>query len=308
MSKSRCLLAFTLFFVSAIFSQNTHAVFAWGTQELPDKTGDAQTPAVIAGTMAIAEILDDLGYKNVIGVPSSRHDLPSLYSKCIRIGNPMKPDIETVKMLNADLYLASLGSKPALDKIFINQSIKVEYVALDSYEAALHSIKRIGTLTSKEKEAARVIQTIETKALEVRRSISGKKSPKVLMILGSPKRLMMGTKNCYTGSLMRLLKIHNIADDIGNFDKPYVPINIEEIIKHRPDVIIRLTHTRPEDTAAALRKEFAGSRIWREVKAVKEGKIYDLDSALYIVSRNIKIMFAIENLKELIYDTNGAAE
>ena len=73
-------------------------------------------------------------------------------------------------------------------------------------------------------------------------------------------------------------------------------------------MIIRLTHTRPEDTAAALRKEFAGSRIWREVKAVKEGKIYDLDSALYIVSRNIKIMFAIENLKELIYDTNGAAE
>lgn len=269
---------------------------------LPDRTVQKDNITVIAGTMSLAEILGDLEYKYVVGVPSSRHALPLLYSKCTQIGSPLKPDMETVKMLNADLYLASMGSKSALEKVFENQNITTEYFDLDSYSACLDSIKKIGKLTGKQKEAEHVVQTIEAKALEVIRSIHGKKSPKVLMILGSPKKLMMGTKNCYTGSLMQLLKIRNIADDIGNFEKSYVPINIEEIIKHQPDVIIRLTHTKPEDSAASLREEFANSEIWKQIKAVKENRIYDLDSNLYTVSRNIRIMQAIENLKEVIYD------
>ena len=43
------------------------------------------------------------------------------------------------------------------------------------------------------------------------------------------------------------------------------------------------------------------NEIWQKVKAVKEDKIYDLDSNLYTVSRNIKMMQTIENLKEIIY-------
>ncbi|WP_024468083.1 ABC transporter substrate-binding protein [Treponema pedis] len=311
MSKYKLSLFFVLFFTAVFFSENIGKLTGLGKQELPDKTLSDGSPSVIAGTMSIAEILSDLGYKNVIGVPTSRHSLPKLYEKCTKVGNPMKPDIETVKMLNADLYLASLGSKPTLDKIFINQNIKHEYFDLDSYSECLNSIRKIGTITLKQKEAERVIQTIEAKTLEIKRAINGKKSPKVLMILGSPKKLMMGTKNCYTGSLMEILKIHNIANDIGNFDKAYVPINIEEIVKHQPDIIIRLTHTKPEDSADSLRKEFSNSGIWSKVKAVRENKIYDLDSNLYTASRNLKIMNAVENLKELIYDNsenNGAAE
>ena len=268
---------------------------------LPDRTTAKAGPRVIAGTMSIVEILDDLGYKNVAGVPSSRHPMPELYAKTEKIGMPLQPDIEMVKRLNADIYLASLGSKPTLDKIFQNQNIKTEYVDLNSYEACLNTIKHLGEMTSKQKEAEHIIQTIEAKTLEVRRSIYDKKSPKVLMLLGSPKKLMMGTKNCYTGSLMEVLKIHNIANDIGDFDKSYIPINIEEIVKHQPDIIIRLTHTNSENTAESLRTEFAKNEIWQKVKAVKEDKIYDLDSNLYTVSRNIKIMQAVENLKEIIY-------
>ncbi len=275
---------------------------------LPDRTIQKNNLTVIAGTMSLAEILGDLEYKYVIGVPSSRHALPPLYSKCTQIGSPLKPDMETVKMLNADLYLASVGSKSALEKIFDNQNIKTEYFDLDSYSACLESIKKIGKLTGKQREAEHVVQTIEAKTLEVLRSISGKKSPKVLMILGSPKKLMMGTKNSYTGSLMRLLKIHNIANDIGNFDKSYVPVSIEEIIKYQPDVIIRLTHTKTENSAASLREEFANSEIWQQVKAVKENRIYNLDSNLYTVSRNIRIMQAVENLKEVIYDTYDSVQ
>ncbi|UTC78664.1 ABC transporter substrate-binding protein [Treponema sp. OMZ 799] len=295
---------FALIFVLALFIVSCSKInnfFEQDKKDLPDRTIAEAGPRVIAGTMSIVEILDDLGYKNVVGVPSSRHPMPELYAKTEKIGKPMQPDLEVLKRLNADIYLASLGSKPTLDKLFQNQNIKTEYVDLNSYEACLNTIRHLGKLTSKQKEAEHVIQTIEAKTLEVRRSVHGKKSPKVLMLLGSPKKLMMGTKHCYTGSLMEVLKIHNIANDIGNFDKTYVPINIEEIVKHQPDVIIRLTHTKAEDTAESLRAEFAKNEIWQKVKAVKEDKIYDLDSNLYTVSRNIRIMNAVENLKEIIY-------
>ncbi|UTC67466.1 MULTISPECIES: ABC transporter substrate-binding protein [unclassified Treponema] len=295
---------FTLIFALTLFIASCSKIndfFEQDKKDLPDRTAAEAGPRVIAGTMSIVEILDDLGYKNVVGVPSSRHPMPELYAKTEKIGKPMQPDLEVVKRLNAEIYLASLGSKPTLDKLFQNQNIKTEYIDLNSYEACLNTIRQLGELTSKQKEAEHVIQTIEAKTLEVRRSVNGKKSPKVLMLLGSPKKLMMGTRNCYTGSLMEVLKIHNIANGIGNFDKTYVPVNIEEIVKHQPDVIIRLTHTKAEDTAESLRAEFAKNEIWQKVKAVKEDKIYDLDSNLYTVSRNIKIMYAVENLKEIIY-------
>ncbi|EMB24712.1 ABC transporter substrate-binding protein [Treponema denticola] len=304
MKTKKTLIYFVLVVSLTLFAASCSKIndfFKQDKKDLPDRTTAEAGPRVIAGTMSIVEILDDLGYKNVAGVPSSRHAMPELYAKTEKIGMPLQPDIETVKRLNADIYLASLGSKPTLDKIFQNQNIKTEYVDLNSYEACLNTIRHLGEMTSKQKEAEHVIQTIEAKTLEVRRATYGKKSPKVLMLLGSPKKLMMGTKNCYTGSLMEVLKIHNIANDIGNFDKSYVPINIEEIVKHQPDVIIRLTHTNSEDTAESLRAEFAKNEIWQKVKAVKEDKIYDLDSNLYTVSRNIKIMQAVENLKEIIY-------
>lgn len=272
-------------------------------RELPDKTVKEAGPSAIAGTMAIAGILSDLGYKNVVGIPSSRHMPPEMYKNVTRIGHQTRPDLETVKRLNPDLFLSSLASKPLIEKLLSNHNIKTAFLDLDTYTACLNSIRRLGDLTFKQKEAARVIQTIEAKTLELRRSVNGKKSPKVLMILGSPKRLLMGTKYCYTGSLMEVLKIHNIANDIAGLKKAYVPINMEEIVKLQPDIIIRLTHTKPEETAELLKKEFAQNEIWQKIRAVKTGRVYDLDSELYIVAKNMKIGRAVENLKELIYDT-----
>ena len=300
----KILRVLTAVLLLAVFA-GLFKIKAAGKNALPDRSVKEPGPTVIAGTMAIAEILSDLEYKNVIGVPSSRHSLPELYKNTVKIGHPSRPDLETLKRLNADLFLTSLTSKPLLEKYFINQNIRSEFFDLGTYQACLDSIKRLGELTFKQRQAARVIQTIEAKVLELRRSIHGKKSPKVLMILGSPQKLLMGTRHCYTGSLMEALKIHNIAADIADFDKPYVPINVEEIIKRQPDIIIRLTYTKPEKTAELLRKEFAQSEIWNKVKAVQTNCVYDLDSELYIVSKNIKINNAAENLKELIYGTSN---
>lgn len=111
----------------------------------------------------------------------------------------------------------------------------------------------------------------------------------------------MGTKNCYTGCLPEILNIRNIANDIGNFTEAYVPVNIEEIVKNEPDIIICVTHDAPAKTADIMRKEFAENEIWQKIKAVENKRIYDLDNHLFIVAKNSNISRAVENLVEVIY-------
>jgi len=78
----KILRVLTAVLLLAVFA-GLFKIKAAGKNALPDRSVKEPGPTVIAGTMAIAEILSDLEYKNVIGVPSSRHSLPELYKNTV---------------------------------------------------------------------------------------------------------------------------------------------------------------------------------------------------------------------------------
>lgn len=265
----------------------------------PEESAMAVPQRVVAGTVAIAEMLDKMGFDAVVGVPQSRYPLPERYKGASEIGRPMEPDVEKVTALTPDLFISVNSLQEANEKKLTDQGIKSMFVQTDSYEHVLETMTMLGKTVGKEAEAKAFVDETRAKAEEIIKAAEGKESPKVLFLFGSPKSIMVGTKESFTGSLMEALKIHNIATDL-NLTGTYVPLNLENVVAAKPDIILRLTHANPQESQKMLDKEFSENAIWKNMDAVKNGKVYDLDINVFSVSGNIKLVEAMEALSKMI--------
>ena len=77
---------------------------------------EEEPQGVATTSVAICEILDELGCDEVVGVPSTSGELPARYAEVQTIGAPMEPQMEILKQINPEVVLvpttleASLGS------------------------------------------------------------------------------------------------------------------------------------------------------------------------------------------------------
>lgn len=271
------------------------------SEEVPADSVAMAPKRVVAGTVAVAEMLDKLGFDAVVGVPKSMYAMPDRYKDLPDIGQPMQPDIEKVTSLTPDLFISVSSLKEANEKKLEEQGISSMFVSLDSYESVLDSIVQLGKALGKEAEAEAFVSETRIKADEIIKKTESKESPKVLFLFGSPKSIMVGTKESFTGSLMQALNVHNIADDLG-LQGGFVPLNLENVVAANPGIILRLTHANPEDSKKMMDEEFAKNAIWKDMDAVKNGKVYDLDINIFSVSGNVKLVEALETLSNIVFN------
>jgi len=264
-------------------------------EEYPERT--------IGGTVAVVEMLDLLGVE-MIGVPESRYPLPESCKDAEKIGKPMNPDIEIIKSLNPDMFISVSSLQADLEKKLENSNIESVFIENDSYNNILASMKKLGEIYGKEKEAQDFIDEVNSKVEEILKNVEEGDKPKVMILFGSPKSIMIATEKSFAGSLVKEVGGINIANEMGDFKDSYVPLSMEDVLKSQPDLILRLTHANPEDSKKMFEKEFAENEIWQNLQAVKEDKVYDLDNKYFGVSGNIRIVKAIEELAKILYGTD----
>lgn len=257
----------------------------------------------VAGTVAVSEVLDALEIENVVGVPTTVHKIPERYSKATEIGRPMEPDMEIVKSLNPDLFISVTSREEDLKPKLEQLNIEYLFIDLDSVESIKESVLEVGEVTNKEEKALEIVANIEKQIAELTSKSEDLEKPNVLMLFGSPKSIMIATPKSYIGSLLESLNIPNISEEIvPNAEQAYLPINMEDIVKQDPDIIVRMTHANPQDSQAMMDAEFNNSEVWQSMRAVKEGKIIDLENGLFSVSGSVDVGEALERLYEHIYN------
>ncbi len=82
----------------------------------------------------------------------------------------------------------------------------------------------------------------------------------------------------------------------------YLDLSLEQILVENPDIILRFSHGNVEETKKAFDKEFSTNPVWKNLDAVKNGKVYDLDPNIFDVSANLKVGEAIKEIGKLIYE------
>lgn len=260
-----------------------------------------ETKNIIAGTLMSAELLD-LFDMDPVGVLSTEKTLPERYKDTTQIGSPMKPDLEVVTSLNPDLYVSDANLKEGIEEVFKITDFETIFLSNNSYEDIFKSIGALGDYLNKEDKANSIISEMRSKEKGIMDTISKKDLPNVLILFGTPESFMIATHHSYTGSLVEKLGGTNVAGDLANGKPmPYVPFSLETIADLNPDVILRLTHVSPEISKKAFDEEFEKG-FWVNLDAVKNEKVFDLDPNYFGVSANMRVMDALKQMAEILYN------
>lgn len=180
-------------------------------------------------------------------------------------------DVEKIAALKPDLLIGigpehPFGMSSELVKKIESLGIPVVLLNLDSLRENYYSIELIGKIFNKEDEAKELINYMKKVEKEITTKVSKipyHKRVKVLMLSQKPNMVLGG----YWGKedIIVLAGGINVASEIKNF---VAEVPLEKIVKWNPEIItiVGSAPYEPED--------IINNPQWRNIKAVKEGKVY----------------------------------
>lgn len=254
-------------------------------------------PRIVSTTVAITQIADALGLP-LAGIPTSAKQLPDRYADVTKIGNPMSPDMEVVKMLKPTAVLSVTTLEYDLKPKFEAAGVQADFLDLTSIGHMQQAIAELGAKYGKESEAAALNARYDDKMKEAAAFARGKPSPKVLILMGVPGSYLVATERSYIGDLVRIAGGVNVAQ---GEKVEYLASNTEYLHSANPDVILRAAHGMPEEVVKMFDQEFKKNDIWKHFDAVKNGRVYDLEESLFGTTASLGADEALGRLLELLY-------
>ena len=223
---------------------------------------------IISLAPATTEILFALGLDDEIVGVSSFCDYPKKAQTKEKVGSFSQVNIEKVLFLKPDIiFCTGLEQAPVVKKLR-KLNLKVYVSDPADITGLFESIRDIGKLTRKEKEAYALIGKMKTVLEEINtkvKRIPSKDRPKVFVEIWHDP-LMTAAKGSFIDELITLAGGINIAQDIM---RAYSYFSPEQVIKRNPDVII-FTYMSQEQPLKILKARLG----WKEISAVKKNRVF----------------------------------
>ncbi|CEO25505.1 ABC transporter substrate-binding protein [Paraclostridium sordellii] len=280
------------------------ALFLTGCQSTSGKSKKEETtekkPSVVAATVSGAQVLDKLD-ANVVGVPTTKMTLPEKLKGLPEVGQAMSPDLEIVASLEPDVFVMDNMFKEKVEESMKKYDLDTFYFDTSTYTNFLTSIEKLGAKIGQEKEATKVINELKDVEKEAVKNKKGE-APKVAIIFGGGENFMLATESSYLGDLVKTVGAKNITNNLDTSVKsPYIQFSLEQILEQNPDYILRFAHGEIEQTKKAFDSAFDKNPAYKELDAVKNNKVIDLDPSIFNVSANLQVKEAIKTLGETFY-------
>ncbi|MGM9937887.1 MAG: heme ABC transporter substrate-binding protein IsdE [Candidatus Ornithomonoglobus sp.] len=253
---------------------------------------------IVATSSAVCDIMDRLGI-NLVGVPETTvSSIASRYNGVTRVGSSMEPDMEIIKSLNPTDVIGPDTLQADLQMKYDNIGVQSTFINLRSVGGLYESVRVLGHKYGKQAEADAIIAEYNEFISSYSSGHKSEASPKVLVLMGLPGSYLVATQNSYAGSLVELAGGTNVFQDSS---KDFLSVNTEEILARDPDVIIRTAHGLPKEAIEMFNREFSTNDIWKHFRAVKEGKVYDVDYMLFGMSATFDYPQALAELEPMLY-------
>lgn len=267
------------------------------SKEAPVKPKD-ECNRIIATSIATAEVCDKLNL-DLVGVPHSDISAnPTRYRDLPEVGLAMTPDLEIIKSLDPDIVLSPVSLISDLLPKYEKQNIPYGFLNLTTLQGMFATIEDMGTYFDREDEAAALVKDYQRHLQELEKN-RPEMPPKVLILMGLPGSYVVATPHSYVGDLVQLAGGDNVyADQQDSF----VNINVEDMLQKDPDIILRAAHALPDDVKDMFQEEFQKNDTWKHFRAVKEGRVYDLDYDKFGMSAKFNYPEALKDLEAIYHE------
>lgn len=257
------------------------------------------TKRLVVTSMASVYLMEALKL-DLVGVPESEVDsLPHYYLDATKVGSAMTPDMELIRALNPDYVFSPFSLVGDLKPKYEQANLNYGFFNLSNVEGMYQTIEDLGNLLNREVEAKTLLKDYEDFMSAYRVRHKDKPKKKVLILMGLPGSYVVATKASYVGSLVEMAGGENVYPE---GDGSFINVNIEDMLKKEPDLILRTAHALPKDVMAMFDKEFKENNNWKHFKAVKSGAVYDLDHKKFGMSAKLNYKEALNDLEVLLYE------
>ena len=256
---------------------------------------EAKKQRFVSIAPSTTEILFSLGLDDEIVGVTTFCNYPSQAKDKEKVGMFSQPDIEKILSLKPDMIFATGLEQASIVEKLKQLGLKAYVSDPSNMQELFISIKEIGEITSREKEALGLINQMKAKIEQIGikvESIPKERRPKVFIEIWYDP-LMTAGKGSFVDELITLAGGINIAHDTP---QAYSCFSAEQVIKRNPDCII-LGYMVKERTFDRVR----GRLGWEEIKAVKNNRIYkDIDPDLFLRS-GPRLVEGLEEIYKRLY-------
>lgn len=248
-------------------------------------TLDGPPRRIVSIAPGLTEALFLLGAGDrVVGVTEFCDYPPEARTRAV-IGGITNVNLEKVISLQPDLVLITRGVPIAVVNSLRQAGLTVVGKDPKTVRDVLDDLRDLGQYLGMEEEAERVVAGLEARLEAVvaqgKRVFGAAGGPQVLMVIGLEPLFVAGPGSI-GDDIIRLCGARNVVQaEAGEQVGAWPQYSLERIVQHNPDIIIStLQHheVTAGETLARLR-QMAG---WRELEAVKQGRVYDLDADLLL--------------------------
>lgn len=217
------------------------------------------------------------------------------------LGAIKEPNLEVLFAAQPDLVLASCNTQADLElrETLENAGIPAAYFDVQHFEDYIRMLRICTQLTGRPECYAEYGTDLSDR---IYASISRQddSDPTVLCIRATGSGCKVkGSEDNLLGEMLRDLGCVNIADSDSSLLEN---LSIEAIMAADPDYIFAVLQGADATRAqASLERALLENPAWKTLRAVREGRFYTLDHALYNLKPNARWGEAYENLADILY-------
>ncbi|UHA75976.1 ABC transporter substrate-binding protein [Paenibacillus sp. 481] len=256
---------------------------------------------IVVLTKGDLDVLYALGGQ-AVGRPSFRGKVsPEAAKDAIEVVSGHQASIEKIALAKPDVVIASKdvheGQVAAIEAI----QTKVILTQANSVQDILKSIALIGELTNRKDEAVKVTAQIQS-VIDTAKGTAQAKAPKALLVYGAPGSFAAALPTSLPGNLLELAGGTNVASDYPQLKQytQYAELSVENVVASNPDIIFLLTHGNPEEVKKSFTKEMEQNAAWKNLAAVRAGKIVVLPATLFGTNPGTKVGEALTTLQQAL--------
>lgn len=259
-------------------------------------------PRIVVTSLEVANILDALAVDDVVGVSSTdAKQLPKRYQDVEQIGKTDDVDISAIEALKPTLVLGSLTNEAILAPLLVEKKIDSAFLNVSSVTGMMQSIKDLGPLLDKEKEANALVDEFKTFMKQYRETVADMERPRVLILVGSEDGYQVASEHSYVGNLVKLAGGVNVFGDEQS--EALLSVSDADIQNANPTIILRMPDatSKAKDVTTMFDKAFKENEMWTNMEAIKNDKVVDLEYKIFGLTANLQYQEAMNFLKDIFY-------
>ncbi len=226
---------------------------------------ELERPSIVSLVPSATEIIYALGGNEFIkGL--TIHDSSKIARGKTLVGSFFYPDYGLINSLKPNIVFASHYHKDI--ERHLNEGIKVFKVQISSLDDLYQAITQIGNLIGKEKEAEKLIEGIKSEISFIQSKLENiERKKKVMRFMGrkDSETIMVPGDNSFQNDLIRLSG--GVPPSFGK-NGEVISVSLEEWKRFDPEVLYACSKDRE------VAEKFFSLPGWKDVTAVKEGKIF----------------------------------